>query len=116
VIVDGTALPSDRWVAVAFGTVEQMGLGFRVFHLLRERPDALQVVAIGSSVAALAKELPSVYRGRGVHQPGNSTASASTVELTSAEPIPLMIDGDFVRADGGRVRYGIGPEITFLTG
>ena len=114
VVVDGIPLPSERWTAVALGTVEQMGLGFRVFHLLADHPDTLQVVGIGSSVANLARELPSVYRGRGVHHPENTTRAARTVALESDEPIPLMIDGDFVRAER-RVRYALGPPIRFVT-
>jgi diacylglycerol kinase family enzyme len=114
VVLDGRALPNERWVAVAVGTVEQMGLGFRVFHLLRDHPDRLQVVALGGSVADLARELPSVYRGRGVHRPGDSTAAVAELVWASAEPVQLMIDGDFYVADGGRVRFSVGPEVRFV--
>jgi diacylglycerol kinase (ATP) len=118
VLLDGVPLRredgGDRWTAVALGTVEQMGLGFRVFPMTAAHPDAIGVVAIGSSVARLATELPSVYLGRGVHRVGNSTHTAAEVLLESDEPIALMVDGDFCRADGGRVRIGLGPPVTFI--
>jgi hypothetical protein len=113
-VLDGEALPNERWTAVAVGTVEQMGLGFRVFHLLRDHPDRLQVVALGGSVADLARELPSVYRGRGVHRPGDSTAAVSELRWEAEEPVQLMIDGDFYVAERGRVRFSVGPEVRFL--
>jgi diacylglycerol kinase family enzyme len=113
VVTDAHAHDPEEWTAVAVGTVEQMGLGFRVFHLLRDHPDALQVVALSSSVADLARELPSVYRGLGVHRPGNFTRAAQTVELAAGEPIGLMIDGDFYEAESP-VRYSVGPEVRFV--
>jgi diacylglycerol kinase (ATP) len=114
VTLDGEALPNERWTAVAVGTVEQMGLGFRVFHLLRDHPDRLQVVALGGSVADLARELPSVYRGRGVHRPGDTTRAVAELRWTSPEPIQLMVDGDFYVAERGHVRFSVGPEVRFV--
>ena len=114
--IDGERLPSDRWVAVALGTIEQMGLGFRVFDRIHDHPDKLQVVAIGSGVSALATELPSLYRGRGVRREGNHSLVAAAVDLDADEPIPLMIDGDFCRSETGRVRIRPGPLVTFWTG
>ncbi len=115
VILDGERLPNERWTAVALGTVEQMGLGFRVFHLVAEHPDAFQVVALGGSVADLARELPSLYRGRGVHRPGDSVHVVRELVLEADEPIPLMVDGDFYRADRGRIRVTVGPSVRFVT-
>ncbi len=111
--IDGIELPRAAWTALAVGTVEQMGLGFKVFHLLDEQTDHLQVVSISSSVSSLARELPSVFRGRGVHRPGNATTLAQTVRLDSEEPIGLMIDGDFYVADGP-VHYSVGPSVRFM--
>jgi diacylglycerol kinase (ATP) len=119
VVADGVPLrgldgAEDRWTAVALGTVEQMGLGFRVFPMTVDHPDVIGIVAIGSSVARLAAELPSVYLGRGVHRVGNSTHAVAELVLEADEPIPLMVDGDFCRADAGRVRIGLGPAVNFV--
>jgi diacylglycerol kinase (ATP) len=114
VAVDGVELPGERWAAVAIGSIEQMGLGFRVFPRLAESPDWFQYVALGGSVADVARELPSLYRGRGVHRPADRTDLATELLMTSPEPVQLMIDGDFYVASAGRVRYSLGPSVRFL--
>lgn len=114
VTLDGAILPREEWVAVAVGTIEQMGLGFRVFHLLDRDPDRLQVVGIGSSVAQLALDLPSLFRGRGVQRPGNRTDLGTELLLEGRGSQSLMIDGDFYVAEGGRVRYTLGPQLRLL--
>lgn len=114
VLDDGTAWPHDAWVAVAVGTVEQMGLGFRVFHLLRRHPDHMQVVGISGRVAELAWALPSLYRGHGIRGASNLTGLTHTLELVGDGPMALMIDGDFYVAATGRVRYSLGPVVRLL--
>jgi diacylglycerol kinase (ATP) len=114
VTVDGQVLPGDQWVAVAVGSIEQMGLGFRVFPDLKPDVAAFQYVALGGSLADVAWELPSVFRGRGVHRPGNRSGLGADLELLEAGPLQLMVDGDFYTAPSGRVRVRIGPPVTFL--
>ncbi len=113
-VLDGQRWPDQEWVAIAVGTVEQMGLGFRVFHRLAANPDALQVVAIGSSVARLARDLPSLYAGRGVRSPGNRSEVGQRLVLESTGPFGLMVDGDLYRTPGRRVEYRVGPEVRLL--
>jgi diacylglycerol kinase family enzyme len=112
--IDSSCREGQRWLAVVLGTVEELGLRFRVFHLLPQDRDSLQVVGIGSPIGALAMELPSLYRGLGVHHEANFATLGRQVELRADEPIPLMIDGDFVRAESGRVTYALGPPVSFL--
>ena len=114
VVLDGEAWPAAPWVAIAIGSVEEMGLGFRVFHLLRRHPHRMQVVGIGSRVPQLALELPGLYRGRGVHRAGNYSDVAEAIEPVGDEPFGLMIDGDLYVAETGRVRYRLGPEVRLL--
>lgn len=114
ITLDGASLGGDEWVAVAIGTVEQMGLGFQVFHLLQQHPEQLQVVGIGGSVANLARDLVPLFRGQGVFRPGNLTHTGAELILAGDEPQQLMIDGDFYVAEQGRVRYSLGPVLRLL--
>lgn len=111
--LDGVAWPGLRWLAVAVGTVEQLGLGFTPFPGIGANPGHLHVIGIASGIAALARELPSVYRGRGVHRPGNREATPMQLRLSADEAITLMVDGDF-HAGGTTVTMQAGPPVRFL--
>lgn len=115
VAVDGVSLgPPRPWTAVAVGSVEQLGLRFRVFHRLRPGDDAFHVVALSGTVPDLARELPRLWAGRGVRRPGNSDHLVRDLVLDGAEPMALMVDGDFHRAPSGRVRIRSGPPVRFV--
>jgi diacylglycerol kinase family enzyme len=115
VTVDGAPLGGVRpWTAVAVGSVEQLGLRFRVFHHLRPGDDAFHVVALSGSVVDLARELPRLWAGRGVRRPGNTDHRVRELVLEGAESMALMVDGDFYRAASGRVRIVPGPPVRFV--
>jgi diacylglycerol kinase family enzyme len=108
VLVDGQDWGQGPWTAIAAGTVEQLGLGFRAFHLAPQNPGRLHAIAIGSSIIDLARDLPRVYRGKPLARPGNRGVAAQQIELTSSERIGFMIDGDFHTSDH-RLLVGLGP-------
>jgi len=110
--LDGVPWSHDRWIAVAIGCVEQMGLGFPVFHRVSAHPDQFQVVGVGSSVAQLALGLPRLYRGRGIGGRDNHTDVAREVTLVGPPDQPMTIDGDLYRTPTGRISYRVGPRIT----
>lgn len=110
--LDGTSWPHDEWIAVALGTVEQIGLGFPAFHRVFAHPAHFQVVGVGSSVAELALGLPRLYRGRGIGGRNNFTDVAQRVTLHGPPNQPLTIDGDFYQTPTGRIHYSLGPTVT----
>ncbi len=110
--IDGSVWPHEEWIAVAFGSVEQIGLGFPVFHRVSAHPDRFQVVGVGSSVATLALGLPRLYRGRGIGGRDNFTDVAYEVVLQGPPDQPMTIDGDLYRTPTGRIRYTVGPRVT----
>ena len=104
--------PGD-FTAIAAGTVEQIGLGFRAFPLSRRHPGSIHVVGVTGSVVDLALDLPRIYLGKGVRRPGNFDTHGVVFRLTSPEPMGFMIDGDFHTAEG-EVQVSCGPELSFL--
>lgn len=112
--VDGHTWAGDAWVAIAIGTVEEMGLGFKVFNRVAAHPTKMQVVGIGSSVARLVAELPRLYAGYGPRHRANHSQLGEDLILQGTEPFPLMVDGDLYAASGGRVRFRLGPRVTML--
>jgi diacylglycerol kinase (ATP) len=110
---DGEDLGERPWTAIAVGSVEQMGLGFRVFSRLRG-DGAFHVVALSSSVAGVARELPRLWAGKGVARPGNRDLVVRELVLRGVERMALMVDGDFHRAESGVVRIVPGPPVRFV--
>lgn len=111
ILLDGRRWPHDEWIAVALGSVEQIGLGFPVFHRVLAHPDKFQVVGVGSSVATLALGLPRLYRGRGIGGANNFTDVAHEVTLAGPPDQPMTIDGDLYRTPTGRITYTVGPQV-----
>ena len=111
--VDGHDWGPGPWTAVAAGTVEQLGLGFRAFHLAPTHPGQLHAIGIGSGVAALAWDLPRIFQGRGPGGTGNRECAAHQMELHSDEPIGFMIDGDFHQSQGP-VTVQTGPSLQVI--
>ena len=109
--LDGTVLDGQDWLAVAAGTVEQIGLGFRPFR--DAAPGCMHAVGLGSSVARFAFELPRVYRARPLREPGNVEQVARRLVLRSDEPIGYMVDGDFHQG-GTELVVELGPTVRFL--
>ena len=112
-VLDDEPWPGRRWLAVAVGTVEELGLGFTPFPGVAREPGKMHVIGIGSGIARLALELPSVYRGRGVHQEGNREGMATCLRLQADEPVVCMVDGDF-HAGGNEVVMRVGAPVTFI--
>ena len=111
--IDGEEWGPGPWTAVAAGTVEQLGLGFRAFHFAPTHPGKLHAIGIASGVAALAWDLQRIYRGAGPAGVGNREAPATRIELRSEEPIGFMIDGDFHTSEG-RLTVEVGPPLQIL--
>lgn len=109
--VDGEILPADDWLAVAAGTVEQIGLGFRPFR--HAEAGVMHAVGLGCPVGSFARELPRVYRKRPLEEAGNVERKARRLVLRSDEPASFMVDGDFHRGSRELV-VEIGQTVSLL--
>lgn len=113
--VDGEPLAGpSRYLAVAAGTVDQIGLGFRPFHRMTARHDELQLLAIHTSPLGLVSQLPRVRMGvaMGRRHVTEAMTSRATLEARSGT-VRYMLDGD-LRSVDGPVTLGVGPEVRFL--
>lgn len=111
--LDGERLERTDWLAVAAGTVEQIGLGFRPFRLATERPGVMHAVGLGCSVGRFAFELPRVYARRPLAAADNVERSARRLVLRSEERATFMVDGDFHRGEQELV-VEVGPSVDLL--
>jgi len=111
--LDGEPWPEREWTAVAAGTVEQIGLGFRPFQQVQNNPGHMHVVGIGGSVTDLARELPRIYRGKPLSRPGDREQPCRELVIESTDNQKFMIDGDFHRGDR-RVTLSTADTIDFI--
>lgn len=96
VLIDGETLWEERdYLAVAGGTIEQIGLGFKPFYRSSERPGSFHLLGIHASPLGFLRQLGRVRQGRAM-QPGHSyEALTRRVSLrTQHYPLRYMVDGD----------------------
>jgi diacylglycerol kinase (ATP) len=113
-IVDGIEHPERRYVALAVGTVEQVGLGFRPFRLARECQDQFQIFAFHGSIQALLRELPKIYRGQPITRGfGFDPLTRKLVIETQDGEVPYGLDGDVYRAKSP-LYVRVGPKVEIV--
>ena len=113
---DGTVWRERDYLALAAGTVDQIGLKFRPFYRFEERPNTFHLLGIHASPMGFVRQLPRVWRAAPM-QPGH-TYEAVTAQATIRSPkAPLryMIDGDLHECEGP-LRVSIGPRVRIVVG
>ncbi len=111
---EGPGWEERDYLAIAGGTIEDMGLGFRPFHEARALPGSFQLLGIHGPPSALAAALPRLWRGK----PLGGRASYDTLTRyaqiipASAERYGYMVDGDLYEHEGP-LSLRAGPEIRF---
>jgi len=112
--IDGADHPERRYIALAAGTVEQVGLGFRPFRLARECQDQFQVFAFHGSTQALLRELPKIYRGQPITRGLGFDPLARELEIAARDgEVPYALDGDVHRASSP-LTVRVGPKVEIV--
>lgn len=113
---DGTVWEERDYLAIASGTIDQIGLAFRPFHRYAERPSSFHVLGIHASPTAFVRQLPRILRSVPMEPSCAYDATTSGIVVRSPTgPISYMIDGD-LHACGGALRVTIGPHVRFVVG
>lgn len=108
--VDGAAPTDGRWLVAAAGVIPSVGLGFRPFARVRERPDRLAYLVIGCSPGALALRMVRAFRGRALRHPEVLEGTATQVVLRAQGVGPVMMDGDLGQT-GPVTTLALGPRL-----
>lgn len=112
---DGSVWPERDYLAVAGGTVDQIGLNFRPFYRYAERPNAFHVLGIHTSPMGFVRQLPRIWRAEPM-QPGRTyEAITSRAIIRAPKGIRYMIDGDLHEC-GGPLHVSIGPRVRIVVG
>lgn len=114
-IADGTVWPLRDYLAVAGGTVDQIGLNFRPFYRYAERPNAFHILGIHTSPMGFVRQLPRIWQARPM-RPGRAyEAVTEHAVIRSDESLRYMIDGDLYECDGP-LHVSIGPRVRIVVG
>jgi diacylglycerol kinase family enzyme len=113
VTVDGEEWARQDFGVIAAAVVEQIGLGFRPFYRLHDRPDRFQILGIHTDVVGFISELPRIFSGAPMRRDKVIDSLAQQVVLESDEEIGYTVDGD-TYVNKGRLELGLGPTVTLI--
>jgi diacylglycerol kinase family enzyme len=102
------------YLAIAAGTIDQIGLNFRPFHRYAERPDAFHVLGIHTSPFGFVCDLPRIWRAEPMRAEKTYEACATRMVVRSADGVMrYMIDGD-LHEHPGELEVSIGPRVKIV--
>ncbi len=116
VTVDGRTLPERDFLAVAAGTIEQIGLGFRPFFRAPGDRSRFHVLAMTMSAAGLVRDLPNIHAGRSIRGRHGFEGLAARVRIEARRGrLGYMVDGDLEETSGA-LEIIAGPRVRFVVG
>ena len=111
---DGTAWEMRDYLAIAGGTIDQIGLNFRPFYRYAERPNTFHILGIHASPMGFVQQLPRILQGKPMKLGRAFDATPSSCVLRPADGIiRYMIDGDLHETTGD-LRVAIGPRVKIV--
>jgi len=113
VTVDGEPWARHDFGVIAAAVVEQIGLGFKPFYRLHDRPDHFQILGIHTDVVGFISELPRIFAGQPMRRDKVIDSLAQHVVMESDEEIGYTVDGDTYVAKG-RLEMRLGPPVTLI--
>jgi diacylglycerol kinase family enzyme len=114
--VNGERWPERDYLAVAAGTIDQIGLGFKPFYRYGERENAFHLLGIHTNAMGFVKELGRVHRGEPMDADKTYEAVSEKAIVRSADgTMRYMIDGD-LHSTRGEVELSVGPRVKILVG
>jgi diacylglycerol kinase (ATP) len=115
-LADGTFWKERDFLAVAGGTIDQMGLGFRPFHRYDEKPQQFHILGVYTSPLGFVREMPRVWRGEPMREGKVVDGTTNAATIRSADGVMrYMIDGD-LHETSGELRVSIGPRVKIVVG
>jgi diacylglycerol kinase family enzyme len=113
VTVDGEVWAREDFGVIAAAVVEQIGLGFKPFYRLHDKPDHFQILGIHTDVFGFVSELPRIFAGQPMRRDKVIDSLAQHVLMESDEEIGYTVDGDNYVVKG-RLEMGLGPRVTLI--
>jgi diacylglycerol kinase family enzyme len=115
-LADGTEWPERDYLAVAAGTIDQIGLNFRPFRRYAEREGAFHALGIHCSPMQFVRDLPRIWRAEPMRE--GRTFEGVVERMTvrgEGGSLRYMIDGD-LHEKRGDLEIAIGPKVRIIVG
>jgi diacylglycerol kinase family enzyme len=112
-IADGTIWPERDYLAIAGGTIDQIGLNFRPFYRYDEAPSTFHILGIHTSPMGFVSQLPRIWRAQPMRPGHTYEAVTDHAIIRSSKPIRYMIDGDLHETSGELV-ISCGPKVRIV--
>ena len=113
---NGGMWPERDYLAIAGGTIDQIGLNFRPFYRYRERPGTFHLLGIHTKAIPFVGQLPRIWRGLPMKASYTYDATPSAAIIRSPrKTIQYMVDGD-LHTCTGPLYVETGPTVRIVIG
>ncbi|MBX7147787.1 hypothetical protein K1X76_01770 [bacterium] len=113
VTVNGKKWPFANYSALYSGSINQLGLDFRVFYLVDEVPDIFHAIGFSLPPRSVLNYVPKMKMGKPAGCPNLIEEPAKEMLIKLAKPLPYTIDGDML-APEDTFHLTVGPKVTIL--
>ncbi|MET0388973.1 MAG: sphingosine kinase, partial [Polyangiales bacterium] len=111
---DGTHWAQRDYLAIAGGTIDQIGLSFKPFYRSSERPGAFHLLGIHTSPLGFVSQMGRIWKGRAMDPEHTHDAVVERAIIRSPkQPLKYMVDGDLHECNGP-LEVSIGPVVRIV--
>jgi diacylglycerol kinase (ATP) len=115
-LADGTKWEERDYLAIAGGTIDQIGLNFRPFYRFDEKPGQFHLLGIHTTPFGFVRQLPRIWRAAPMAEGHTYEAITPSCVIDSPkERIQYMIDGDLHEC-ASPLHVNIGPKVRIVVG
>jgi diacylglycerol kinase family enzyme len=119
VTLDGQSEPTwamRPYFSLGAGTIQEIGLSFKPFHLAGTRAGAFHLQGITTTPLGLIADLPLIFQGKpmGAGKASDALTAVARVRVNGPR-ISYMIDGDLLEHEGSEMVIRTGPVVRLAT-
>jgi diacylglycerol kinase family enzyme len=114
VFLNGEELECNDLLGILAGTVEDIGMGFRVLSCEKTVRGTFRVIATGVKPFTLARNILALKKGRVLDHPLHYDSQVKTLRIVSDTPFDYTMDGDIYFADR-ELEVEVGPEVKLVS-
>lgn len=113
VTVNGKKWAFDQYSALYSGSINQLGLDFRVFYLVDQFPESFHLNGFALDARDIVPYLPKMYLGKPSGCPSMLEEAAKEAIIKLDRPLAYTIDGD-MKPPLDTFNISVGPKLTII--